>query len=227
MLCQALRQQVLETAKLIQRYGLVWMAGGTVCARDPPSGYIVVTPSGLPYEILTPGDMIVTDIEMHVVDGYHKPSVAHNLWTAIFRARPDVYAIIHTHSPYATAFSVVGKAIPVITETMAGLFGQAIPVARYAHLEDPHFVGAPLEALGQGFAVLLERHGPIVVGDTLKRALERAVTLEETAKIFAIANSIGTPIIFNDTEAARSFDYYMHRYGQTTASSSKGQISTI
>lgn len=214
MLLEDLRRQVLDTANLLPSYGLVWLAGGTVCARDPQSGYVVVTPSGVPYIKLAPADMIVTDIDMKIIDGKYRPSVAHNLWTAILHARPDVHAIIHTHSPYATAFSVIMEPIPVVTETQADWFGAPVPVAPYAHLEDKWFATKPAEVLGDGYGVLMGQHGPITVGMNLEHALERAVTLEEAARTCAIARSIGTPVVFSAEQAARSFEYYKNRYGQ-------------
>ncbi len=214
MILEPLRQAVLDTAKALRAYGLVWMAGGTVCARDAGTGYVVVTPSGLDYDALAASDVIVADMDMHIVEGRLRPSVALNLWVAILRARPDVHAIVHTHSPFATAFSVVNQPIPVITETMADWFGQPVRVAPYAHVEDSHFLTAPVEALGDGFAVLLGRHGPITVGATLAHALERAVTLEESAKIYAIARTLGDPLIFTQAEAQASYEYYTQRYGQ-------------
>jgi L-ribulose-5-phosphate 4-epimerase len=174
----------------------------------------VVTPSGLEYEDLGPQDMIVVDLELKVIDGKYRPSVATNLWTAILKARPEIHAVIHSHSPYASAFSVVDKPIPIITETMANWFGQPIRVSRYAHLEDDHFVTAPVEALGESFAVLLGQHGPITIGKNLHDALERAVTLEEAAKTYAVARDIGTPLEFSTEQATRSFEYYHNRYGQ-------------
>jgi L-ribulose-5-phosphate 4-epimerase len=214
MLLENLRREVLDAALALKKYGLVWMAGGTVCARDPESGQVVVTPSGLEYEDLGPQDMIVVDLELKVIDGKYRPSVATNLWTAILKARPEIHAVIHSHSPYASAFSVVDKPIPIITETMANWFGQPIRVSRYAHLEDDHFVTAPVEALGEGFAVLLGQHGPITIGKNLHDALERAVTLEEAAKTYAVARDIGTPLEFSTEQATRSFEYYHNRYGQ-------------
>ncbi len=214
MIAETLRQEVLSTAHALRAYGLVWMAGGTVCARDPQTGHVVVTPSGLDYDDLTPVDMVVTTLDMRVLDGALRPSVALNLWTAIFRARPDVHAIVHTHSPYATAFSVTGDPIPIVTETMANWLGQPVRVAEYAHVEADHFLSAPLEALGDGFAMLLGRHGPITVGQTLAHALERAVTLEEAAKTYAIARIVGQPRTFTEAEALASFEYYTRRYGQ-------------
>jgi L-ribulose-5-phosphate 4-epimerase len=214
MLLEQLRQEVLDAALSLREFGLVWMAGGTICARDPESGKIVVTPSGLDYSALGPADMIVVDIDMNVIDGVYRPSVATNLWTAILRARPDVHAVVHSHSPYATAFSVIDRPIPIVTETQANWFGQPIQVARYAHIEDEHFVSAPVEALGGGFGVLLGQHGPITVGKTLHHALERAVTLEEAAKTYYIARGLGEPLVFTPLQSQRSFDYYQNRYGQ-------------
>jgi L-ribulose-5-phosphate 4-epimerase len=214
MILEELRAHVLRTALLLPRYSLVWMAGGTVCARDPETGYVVVTPSGLDYERLAPDDMIVTDMDMNPVDGKYRPSVALNLWTGFMRARPELNAVVHTHSPYATAFSVVYESIPIITETMADWFGQPVPVTRYLSVEDPEFSTLPVEVLGSGYAVLLGNHGPITVGKTLEHALERAVTLEEAARTYSIARTIGAPVSLADEQARASFDYYHNRYGQ-------------
>lgn len=214
MMLEDLRREVLYTANVLPKYGLVWMAGGTVCARDPETGYVVVTPSGMPYDTLTPEDMIVTDIDMKLAEGRHRASVALNLWTAFLRARPELHGLVHTHSPYATAFSVVGQPIPVITETMADWFGQAVPVTPYLSVEDPRFATLPVEVMGTAFAVLLGQHGPITLGKSLAHALERAVTLEEAARTFSIAKGMGPPQVFSEKQARNSFDYYQNRYGQ-------------
>ncbi|MCZ7671843.1 MAG: class II aldolase/adducin family protein [Chloroflexi bacterium] len=99
MLLENLRRKVLETARQLPDFGLVWMAGGTACARDLESGYVVVTPSGLSYAGLSPADMIVVDTDMTVIEGDYRPSVATNLWLSFFHARPDIHGIVHTHSP--------------------------------------------------------------------------------------------------------------------------------
>jgi len=214
MILEELRRKVLDTANLLPKFGLVWMAGGTVCARDPQTGYVVVTPSGMPYQDLTPEDMIVTDIDMKLIEGKFRPSVALNLWTGFLSARADVHAVVHTHSPYATAFSVINESIPIITETQADWFGKPVPVAPYLSVEDERFASLPVDVLGDGFAVLLGQHGVITLGTTLDNALERAVTLEEAAHTYAIARSIGTPLVFTSGMARSSFDYYHNRYGQ-------------
>lgn len=214
MILEELRAHVLQTALLLPKYNLVWLAGGTVCARDPETGYVVVTPSGLDYERLSPDDMIVTDMDRNLVEGKYRPSVALNLWIGFMRARPELNAVVHTHSPYATAFSVAYQPIPVITETMADWFGQPVPVTRYLSVEDPEFPTLPIEVMGCGYAVLLGNHGPITVGTTLAHALERAVTLEEAARTYSITRTIGVPVTLTDEEARASFDYYHNRYGQ-------------
>jgi L-ribulose-5-phosphate 4-epimerase len=214
MILEELRAHVLQTARLLPKYNLVWMAGGTVCARDPQTGYVVVTPSGLDYERLTPDDMTVTDMEMNLVEGKFRPSVALNLWIGFMRARTELNAVVHTHSPYATAFSVAYQPIPVITETMADWFGQPVQVTRYLSVEDPEFPTLPVEVMGNGYAVLLGNHGPITAGKTLEHALERAVTLEEAARTYSIARTIGAPVTLTEEQARASFDYYHNRYGQ-------------
>jgi len=197
------------------------MAGGTVCAHDPDSGYVVVTPSGMSYEKLAPGDMVVTDMGKNVIEGKYRPSAALDLWVGFLQARADIHAIVHTHSPYATAFSVIGKAVPVVTETMADWFGGPVPITPYLHIEDSRFATLPVEILGDGFGVLLGQHGPITVGQTLGDALERAVTLEEAARTYAIAKAIGAPLELSDEQARRSFDYYHKRYGQRAQAKGK------
>jgi L-ribulose-5-phosphate 4-epimerase len=214
MILEELRAHVLQTARLLPKYNLVWMAGGTVCARDPQTGYVVVTPSGLDYERLTPDDMTVTDMDMNLIEGKFRPSVALNLWIGFMRTRPELNAVVHTHSPYATAFSVAYQQIPVITETMADWFGQPVQVTRYLSVEDPEFPTLPVEVMGDGYAVLLGNHGPITVGKTLEHALERAVTLEEAARTYSIARTIGAPVALTEDQARASFDYYHNRYGQ-------------
>lgn len=214
MILEELRAHVLQTARLLPKYNLVWMAGGTVCARDPQTGYVVVTPSGLDYERLTPDDMTVTDMEMNLVEGKFRPSVALNLWIGFMRARTELNAVVHTHSPYATAFSVAYQPIPVITETMADWFGQPVQVTRYLSVEDSEFPSLPVKVMGNGYAVLLGNHGPITVGKTLEHALERAVTLEEAARTYSIARTINVPVTLTEEQARASFDYYHNRYGQ-------------
>jgi ribulose-5-phosphate 4-epimerase/fuculose-1-phosphate aldolase len=214
MLLEPLRREILTTVQKLIEYGLVWMAGGTACARDPETGYVVVTPSGMAYEGLSPEDIIVTDLDGDIVDGQHRPSVALKLWTGILRARQEVNAVVHTHSPYATAFSLVNQPIPVATETMADWFGQPVPVTPYLSVEDPDFATIPISVLGSGFAVLLGKHGVITIGANLAHALERAVTLEEAARTHAIARILGVPVSLTEAQARDSFDYYHHRYGQ-------------
>jgi L-ribulose-5-phosphate 4-epimerase len=214
MILEKLRAEVLKAALDLKKYGLVWMAGGTVCARDADSGMIVVTPSGLAYEDLTPADMVVTDADLNVIDGKLRPSVALNLWVKIMQLRPEIHAVVHTHSPYATSFSVANQPVPVVTETMADWFGQPVRVSKYYHVEAPEFLEAPIEALADGFAVLLGRHGPITIGETIADAMERAVTLEESAQIYVMAKVLGTPEVFSDEETTASYEYYTNRYGQ-------------
>lgn len=214
MYLEELRNEVLETARALAKFGLVWMAGGTAAARDPESGWVAMTPSGLAYDGLNAADIVLLDLEGKVVEGHYRPSCASELWLRFFRKRPDLNALVHTHSCYATAFAVANLSMPVVTETQADWFGAPIPAALYAHVEDEAFLTASLEALGDGFGVLLGRHGVLTFGKDLHDALERAVTLEEAAKTYTMACMLGKPQVFTREEASRSFDFYHNRYGQ-------------
>ncbi len=214
MKLEQLRNEVLKTALELVRFGLVWMAGGTVCARDPESELVAITPSGLDYRPLHADDIVLMNLRGEIIEGHYKPSCASELWLHFFRKRLDLNAIVHNHSCYATAFSVANLPIPIITETQADWFGAPIPVVPYAHVEDEEFLISPVEVLGDGFGILLARHGVITFGKNLHDALERSVTLEEAAKTFIHAKIIGVPEIFSKNEAERSFDFYHNRYGQ-------------
>jgi ribulose-5-phosphate 4-epimerase/fuculose-1-phosphate aldolase len=214
MLLYELRKKVLDTALSLPSYGLVWLAGGTVSARDPETNLVCTTPSGLDYRTLSAEDICVTDIDEKIVDSKYRPSVALTLWTNFFRKRPDVNAVVHTHSHAATAFAVTGQEMPIITETQANWFNRPIPITPYLSVEDPRFDMLPVELTADGFAVMLGQHGVITLGSNLDHALERAVTLEEAAKTYAYAKIFGTPRTLPPEVVRRSFDYYHNRYGQ-------------
>ena len=125
---KALREQVSKLNQDLPRFGLVTWTSGNVSGRDPQSGLVVIKPSGVPFEDLAPDNMIVVDVDGNVIEGTLKPSsdvYAHNY---IYRHRPDVMGVVHTHSNYATAFAALGRSIPVYLTAIADEFGGPIPV---------------------------------------------------------------------------------------------------
>lgn len=211
-----LREEVLETARKLRSYNLVVIAGGTVCARDKESGYIAITASGMNYDEMTWEDICLIDIDLNIIQSRRKISIASDMFTEIMKARPDVGAVIHTHSRYATAFAALGKEVPVITTTQANLVGGPVPVVKPIHpgSHTPEYLKNIVDTLGEGMACNLASHGPIVVGKDLKECLEVAVTVEVTAHTASIAYQIGQPYILNPQQTELAYKYCKECVGQ-------------
>lgn len=211
-----LREDVLKTALKLKSYGLVVMAGGTVCARDEDTGYIAITASGMDYDEMTWEDVCVIDEDLNVIDSRRKISVASDMFAEIMKARPDVQAVIHTHSRYATSFACIDEEIPVITTTQANLCGGPVPIVKPLH-PGPHteaYLNNIVTTLGEGMACNLINHGPVCVGRSLEECLEVAVTIEVTAQNVFIARTIGNPYILNVDETKLAYSYCKSAVGQ-------------
>jgi L-ribulose-5-phosphate 4-epimerase len=130
---EILRQQLYELHLELPRNGLVTWTSGNVSARDPESGYVVIKPSGVRYEQLRPAQMVIVDLQGNVVEGALKPSSDTASHLYLYRHRPDVGGIVHTHSPYATAFAAVNRPIPVYLTAQADEFGGPSRAAACPH----------------------------------------------------------------------------------------------
>lgn len=214
MLLEELREEVLEASKKLVYYNLVTLTGGNVSGRDPESGHIAITPSGMEYEKLKPEDIVILDKNGKLVDGKWKPSVDTKAHLYIYNHMPKINSVIHTHSVYASCFAVLNEPIPVITTTLANAVGGEVPVAKYTPVGDDNMGPAIVEAIGDKLACLLENHGVMTVGPTIKAALTAAVMLEDVAKIYYFARGIGKPQILPESEIKKARDLYLYVYGQ-------------
>lgn len=212
-----LREQVLSTAKKLREYNLVVIAGGTVCARDPETGYIAITASGMDYDDMSWEDICIIDDEMNVIDGKRRISVASDMFIEVMKARKDINAVIHTHSRYATSFACVGKEIPVVTTTQGNICGGPIPVVKPLH-PGPHdaaYLKRIVDGFGEkGYGCNLQNHGPVCGGKNLTECLEVAVTIEVTAQNYVIAKALGEPLLLNEDETKIAFDFCHSAVGQ-------------
>ncbi len=213
---RSLREAVLNTAKKLVEYELVVMAGGTVCARDPDTGNICITPSGMEYDNMTWEDIVIIDENVSIIEARRKISVASKMFAEILKSRQDIHSVIHTHSIYATAYSCVGKEIPCVTTTQGNLVGGGVPVVKGLELGpyDERFYRRIVETLKGKRAVNLFAHGPIAVGENLEKCLEVAVTVEVTAKIADIANRLGEPIVLTAEQANHAYSFCSQVVGQ-------------
>lgn len=210
----ALKELVCELNLELPKNGLVTMTSGNVSARDEESGYVVIKPSGLSYDEMTPDTMVVVDLNGQVVEGRLKPSVDTATHLYIYRARPDVHGVVHTHSNYATAFAAVGRPIPAVLTAMADEFGGPIPVGPYAAIGGEEIGKAVVEHIGDSPAILMQNHGVFTIGPTPHKAVKAAVMCEDVAKTVFLAMQLGTPIEIPEAEVRRAYLQYQNQYGQ-------------
>ncbi len=188
-----LREELRKTAYEMLQAGLVEGTDGNVSARDPETGYVAITPSGMSYDEITADDIVVVDVDHKVIWGENNPSSEVPMHTYVYKTRSDLHAVMHTHAWYATLFALASKPIPPVTFNLAANFGGEVPVARYARPGSDAMGPAMMEALGEGSGVLLANHGTICVAKTLPKVLSKAKALEEGAKLIYGAMALGNP----------------------------------
>jgi len=178
---EELRSAVVEAAREMLRLGLVSGTSGNASARDGDG--LVITPAGVPYEQMTEDDLVVMDMDGEPADGQGEPSSERRVHVAIYAARPDVGAVVHTHSVHATAWSFLGEPLDTGTEELEAAARGEVLTAPFAPTGTDEIAAAAVEALGDRHAVLLARHGVVAVGDTPAAALTTCVALERQAQI--------------------------------------------
>lgn len=213
-----LKQRVLEGNLALPRHGLVTWTGGNLSARDPETGCIAIKPSGLLYEQMGVDDMVVLDLDGNVVEGTRGPSSDTASHLDVYRGRPDVMCVIHTHSTYATAWAATMQPIPCCMTAIADEFGGPIPCGAYARIGG-HDIGEEiLRSIGTSPAILMGQHGVFTIGATIEKAVKAAVMVEDVARTVAIAKTIGTISDLPHEEIAANHDRYTNRYGTAAAS---------
>lgn len=156
---------------------------GSISARDFESGKILITPSGIRFSTLKPSHLLILDLDGSVLEGNLKPSLDAIFHLAVYKARPDVGGIVHTHSPYATSFACSGKPVLPLIMSMVITVGGSADVAPFAFPGTQELGESVVKGLGKKNATLMEQHGVLAVGKDLTRALSVASTLENIAQI--------------------------------------------
>ena len=220
MLLEVLRESLAGLHEELPRNNLVVWTGGNVSARDPETGLVAIKPSGVRYGELTAESMVVVDLDGNVVEGRHAPSSDTASHLYVYRHRPDVHGVVHTHSRYATAFAAVGRPIPVYLTGQADEFGCAIPCAGFALIGDDAIGRLIVETIGDSTAVLLQNHGVFTIGSSARAAVKSAVMVEDIATTVFLALQLGQPIEIPPDAVARLHDRYTNVYGQRPASTS-------
>jgi L-ribulose-5-phosphate 4-epimerase len=211
---EALREEIWRLHLELPKNGLVKWTGGNVSGRDAATGHVVIKPSGVRYEDLKPEHMVVLDVDGRVIEGGLKPSSDTASHLYIYRQRPDLRGIVHTHSAYATAFAALGRPIPVYLTAQADEFGGPVPCGRFALIGDEDIGRAVVESIGRSPAVLLKNHGVFTVGASPGAAVKAAVMVEDVAHTVWIALQIGQPLEIGAEDVAKLHARYTSAYGQ-------------
>jgi L-ribulose-5-phosphate 4-epimerase len=219
---EALRSEVLEANLELVRRGLVIYTFGNASAIDRATGLLVIKPSGVPYEKLTPADMVVTDLDCRVVEGSLRPSSDLDTHAALYRAFPAIGGVAHTHARHATAWAQARRSIPCLGTTHADYFHGPVPVT--APLTQADIEGDYEARTGDAIARLLEGrdplgcpaalvagHGPFTWGKSAMEASHMAAILEELAAMAAATLAINPAA--QPLETALRDKHYFRKHG--------------
>jgi L-ribulose-5-phosphate 4-epimerase len=213
---KTLREQISALHAELVRYGLVVWTAGNVSGRVPGRELMVIKPSGISYDELTPESMIVCDLEGNVVEGVLAPSSDTAAHAYVYRHMPEVGGVVHTHSTYASAWAARGEPVPCVLTAMADEFGGEIPVGPFALIGDDSIGRGIVETLSghRSAAVLMRSHGVFTVGKDARAAVKAAVMCEDVARSVHIARQLGEPLSIAEADIDRLYDRYQNVYGQ-------------
>ncbi|MCJ7513998.1 MAG: L-ribulose-5-phosphate 4-epimerase [Anaerolineales bacterium] len=211
---EALREDLCRLHLELPKNGLVTWTSGNISARDSATGLVVIKPSGLRYEDLRPEHMVVVDLEGQLQESGLQPSSDTASHLYIYRQRADVGGIVHTHSPYATAFAANYRSIPVYLTAHADEFGGPIPCGGFAPIGGEEIGRVVVESIGTSCAVLLKNHGVFTVGPTAEAAVKAAVMVEDVARTAWLALQLGHPEEIPAETVTALHRRYKDYYGQ-------------
>ncbi len=213
----ALRAQVAELHAELPKNNLVIWTAGNVSARVPGEELLVIKPSGVTYDQLTPESMVVCDFDGRLVDGDHAPSSDTAAHAYVYRHMPQIGGVVHTHSTYACAWAAVRQPVPCVLTMMADEFGGDIPIGPFALIGDDSIGRGIVETLrhSRSRAVLMANHGPFTVGRDAEAAVKAAVMCEDVCRSAYLARQLGNPVAIDQADVDSLFDRYQNAYGQS------------
>lgn len=196
---EELKKRVYDANVSLVKHGLVVLTWGNVSAKDEETGLVVIKPSGVAYDTMTPDDMVVVDMDGTVVEGHYKPSSDLPTHLYLYKHYETLGGIVHTHSTYATAFAQSGRRITAYGTTHADAFYGDVPVSRSLTKEEieeayewntGRVIAETVEDADAMPAVLVKNHGVFTWGKTPEKAVENAVTLEAVSKMALLTEQL-------------------------------------
>lgn len=207
------KNEVIKAGKDMLKEGYTVGTWGNISMRSEDGKYMIITPSGVDYNIITPDMMSVVDMDGNLISG-KKPSIETGLHLAIYKKRTEINAIIHSHSIYTCAVAANRQPVPPVLDEMAQIVGGGINVAKYALPGSKELAENCVDALGDKMAVLLANHGGVCVGRDINEAYKITKVVEVCLKSYCIAKSIGNPIELKENEVNFMRDFFLHSYGK-------------
>lgn len=214
------RETVCRLHSELVRYGLVVWTGGNLSGRVPGADLFVIKPSGVSYDELTPESLVLCDLDGSVIPGTpgseHRPSSDTAAHAYVYRHMPEVGAVVHTHSTFATAWAAIGEEIPCVLTAMADEFGGPIPLGPFAIIGDDSIGRGIVATLARhrSRAVIMQNHGPFTVGTSPTDAVKAAVMLEDVARTVHYARQAGPLVPIPQEKIDLLYDRYQNVYGQ-------------
>ena len=205
---------LIDACLRMVKSGLTVETWGNISVRDPETGYVYLTPSGMPYDTIVEDDIVVMDIDGNRIEGERKPTIEHAMHLGIMKNRPDVNAIVHTHPVYSQVFALLHEDIPPVIDEAAQTLGN-VKVTEYALPGSPEMAQNAIDAIGaEGSACLLANHGAVAVGKDMDTAFKVCTVLEMTAQIYYMARCIGKPMPIDAEKIAFMKEFVSKSYGQ-------------
>jgi len=211
---QIARKEIIDASLMILKSSLVIGTWGNLSVRISGEDLIAITPTGVDYEKLLPENIPIVDLEGNLIDGNMTPSIELPMHLEIYKNRPDINAIVHTHSVYCTAMAIARKPIPASCEDLVQIVGGDVKVSEYRLPGSVDLGKVVLEALVGRQAVILANHGLLAAGSTLKETIKIAFICEKSAHATLLAANIGGSVSLSDEDCAFMRDFYLNKYGQ-------------
>ena len=213
MMLEKLRQEVWACNLELPKNDLVKMTSGNVSGRDPETNLVVIKPSGVRYERLTAENLVVVDLAGKVIEGDLKPSMDTATHLYIYRHRPDVFGVAHTHSVFASTFAARGRPIPPCL-TASAMLGGEVPLGGFVPIGGEAIGKEIVDKIGKALAIVMQNHGVFTIGNSATQATKMAVEVEDIAKITYFAMLAGDPIVLAEDQIGMTAEMYKHDYGQ-------------
>ena len=224
MLLAEQRQKIVEFGNQLISSGLTVGTAGNISMYDPQTGYMAISPSGIPYAQTKAEDVVVMDLEGNVVEGDRKPSSEHGLHAAFYLEQPAARAVVHAHSMYCTTLACTGVDLKSVHYAIADAGVATAPTVPYATYGTPELAALIRETLkgSDSKVLLMANHGMVAYGESLEKAFAMAMTAEWCAQVQWRSMAIGTPNVLTDAQMAEVIEHYK-TYGQAPEEGKESQ----